>query len=256
MKTWARGHQLALVVALCAMSCASTETGNPPVQPDTGLEAGNVTFMVVPNMGDPGLLSGFVQMNVPFGAELHVTAVDTTLDTVRVPIVGEPLGFTTTLPAGFSGWLRLQIVSADGPPFGPLDVLTSDAAIGGMVELLPSPVGECLEVPTSLTLDADGAADRRARQSLRRAADLRGATARVWAESAPPRPRGSRWPATGAAPSPSREQVRVPHGRRGGAGAAGGVGRAPRRDHSRVNTPPPPRAPWRRSSLPLGLRPC
>ena len=159
MKTWARGHQLAPVVALCAMSCASTETGNPPVQPDTGLEAGNVTFMVVPNMGDPGLLSGFVQMNVPFGAELHVTAVDTTLDTVRVPIVGEPLGFTTTLPAGFSGWLRLQIVSADGPPFGPLDVLTSDAAIGGMVELLPSPVGECLEVPTSLTLDADGAAD-------------------------------------------------------------------------------------------------
>jgi hypothetical protein len=155
------GHlrRMALACALCALGCTSTETGNPPAQPDTGLEAGNITFLLVPNMGDPGLLSGFVQMNVPFGAELHVTAVDTTFDTVRVPIVGEPPGFTTTLPAAFSGWLRLQIVASDGPEFGPLDVLTSDASVGGMVELLPSPVGDCLEVPTSLTLDADGAAD-------------------------------------------------------------------------------------------------
>lgn len=150
---------LAALGTLCATACTSTETGNPPVQPDTGLLAGNVTFMMIPSMADPGLLSGQVELTVPPGAELHVIAVEGAFDTVVVPIVGEPLGFSTTLPEGFSGWLRLQIITSEGTAFAPLDVLTSDVNVGGMVEPLPSPVGPCLEVPTTLTLDADGAAD-------------------------------------------------------------------------------------------------
>lgn len=150
--------RVALLGLLCATGCTSTETGNPPVQPDTGLLVGNVRFIEVPGMADPGLLSGEVELVVPSGAALHVTAVEGEFDTVVVPIVGEPLSFSTTLPEGFSGWLRLQIIPSDGPAFAPLDVVTSDGAVG-MVEALPSPLGDCLEVPTALSLDADGAAE-------------------------------------------------------------------------------------------------
>lgn len=150
---------LAALGTLCVTACTSTETGNPPAQPDTGLLVGNVRFMVVPSMTDSGLLSGEVELIVPPGAVLHVIAVEGAFDPVVVPIAGEPLGFSTTLPEGFSGWLRLQIIASDGPAFSPLDVVTSDASLGGMVDALPSPVGTCLEVPSTLALDADGAAD-------------------------------------------------------------------------------------------------
>lgn len=149
----------AVLAAACAISCSSTETGNPPVQPDTGLQLGNVSFLLVPGMTDPGLLSGQVDFMVPPDSELHVTAVETLFDTVVVPIAGEPLGFSTTLPAGFEGWLRLQIISVDGTAFAPLDLVTSDVAVGGMVEALPMPLGDCLTVPRTLTLDATGAAE-------------------------------------------------------------------------------------------------
>lgn len=149
---------VALAAGLLLIGCTSTETGNPPVQPDTGLDVGSVTFQVVPNMGDPGLLSGLVDMTVAAGGEVHITAVETTLDTVRVPIAGEPPGFSASLPADFTGWLRLQVVPLDAAPLGPLDIVTGDAA-GGPVDSLPSSVGPCLEISTALMLDVEGEGD-------------------------------------------------------------------------------------------------
>lgn len=153
-----RGGVFVAAFAVLSLACTSTETGNPPVQPNTGLQLGNVTFSVVPGMADPGLLAGQVELVVLPGAELHVTGVETLFDTVVVPIEGEPLGFSVMLPAGFEGWLRLQIIASDGTAFAPLDLVTSDVNVGGMVDALPMPVGECLEVPTTLDLDDAGEA--------------------------------------------------------------------------------------------------
>ncbi len=152
----ARAIRAALWLGLFALSaCTSTETGNPPAQPDPGLNPLAIQFMLVPGMGDPGLISGVADSDVPPGASLRVTPMDTVLPTLTLTLEGDPPAFSSSLEAGYEGWLRLQIVHPDGELRRPLDIVTGDVATGP-VEPLPAPVGPCLQVETDLTLGPDG----------------------------------------------------------------------------------------------------
>lgn len=151
---------LGLSLALWLAGCTSTETGNPPAQPETGLDATQIQFVLVPNMGDPGLLSGGADPILAAGGSLRITAVETAFDTIEVPIGVEPVSFSASLPAGFEGWLRLQVIPVAGAPLGPLDVLTGDIALGG-VEPLEGPLAECLLLDRAVSLGDRGVAQVR-----------------------------------------------------------------------------------------------
>ena len=150
------------VTALLLLGCASTETGNPPAQPESGLDVARIMFIVLPNMGDPGFLSGEADALLAAGGTLRITAVETELDTFVVPIGTVPPAFSASLPASVSGWLRLQVIAADGQRLAPLDVLASALTLGG-VEPLPNTLQDCLTVPTDVALGGAGVARIRLR---------------------------------------------------------------------------------------------
>ncbi|MCA9577641.1 MAG: hypothetical protein KC668_19540 [Myxococcales bacterium] len=143
---------LSAALTVASTGCTSTETGNPPAQPETGLDAGRITLFTIPNMGDPFLLSGMADEALAAGGTLRVTAVETDLPAAVTPIGTSPATFSLALPAGFEGWLRLQVIRADGERLGPLDLLPSDIALGA-VEPLPSPLRDCLSVVADLALE-------------------------------------------------------------------------------------------------------
>ena len=152
---WRAARIAGLVLAL--LGCTSTETGNPPAQPETGLDLTSIQFVVLPNMGDPGLLSGEADPLLAAGGTLRVTAIETGLDTVVAPIGLDSAAFSASLPVSASGWLRLQVITAAGERLAPLDVLTSDIALGA-VEPLPNALGDCLTVPLQVALGVAGEA--------------------------------------------------------------------------------------------------
>ena len=70
---------LSAALTVASTGCTSTETGNPPAQPETGLDAGRITLFTIPNMCDPCLLSGMADKTLTTGGTLRVTAVETDL---------------------------------------------------------------------------------------------------------------------------------------------------------------------------------